>query len=160
MIELTSTRQLAVRYGCRGALRAEVHPTYSSVLASQVSAARAKRLFSSLAQALAAARDLARGQSQFGAGQAVVAGPVKEPSVWWSGPRDRLSANTHRPVTNDPPDRRNDFRGVSRGATRFGRLTNHSDVDDHVSTIGLSRGQGQRVPFHVGYLWFPGDANP
>jgi hypothetical protein len=58
---------------------------------------------------------------------------------------DMLLLGTHRPVTNRRPDRTTISGRVSHGATRFGRQTNHSDVDDHVSTIRLSQGQGQRV---------------
>jgi hypothetical protein len=78
----------------------------------------------SLAQALSALRDL---------------GPRR---VLTFG---KLLVDTHRPVTNGTPYRVNDSRRVSHGAMRLGHQTNHSDVDDHVSTIRLSRGQGQRV---------------
>ena len=75
----------------------------------------------------------------------MVAGAVREAHSTGAGARDTLFVNTHRPVTNGRSNRRHDFRRVSHGATRFGRQTNHSDVDDHVSTIRVSQGQGQRV---------------
>jgi hypothetical protein len=48
-------------------------------------------------------------------------------------------------VTNCVTDRVDDRSRVSHEALRFGRQTNHSDADDHVSTIRLSQGQGQRA---------------
>jgi hypothetical protein len=56
-----------------------------------------------------------------------------------------LIQDTHRLVTNSVTDRVNDLRRVSREAMRFGRQTNHSDADVHVSTIRPSLGQSQRV---------------
>ena len=114
---------------------------YSSPLLPQVSAARAKRLFASLAQALAAVRDLGARVLERAREWLAVAG-----SSPWTSTSGTLHGNTHRPVTNVCAHRHNDLQRVSHGATRFGRQTNHSDGDDHVSTIRVSQGQGQRVP--------------
>jgi hypothetical protein len=56
-----------------------------------------------------------------------------------------LPQGTQRLVTNCVTDRLDDLRRVSHEALRFGRWTNLSDADDHVSTIRLSRGQSQRA---------------
>ena len=48
---------------------------------------------------------------------------------------DRLQRDTLRLATNCRNDRVDDSRRVSREALCFGRLTNRSDADDHVSTI-------------------------
>jgi hypothetical protein len=127
---------------------------YSSPFALQVSAAKAKRLLASPAQALAAVRDLGARAFEMFARVKTETGMIT--GAWFALPRQthRLVANTHRPVTNSRSNRDNDFRRVSHGATRFGHQTNHSDGDGHVSTIRLSQGQGQRVlwnPFPSGF---------
>lgn len=69
----------------------------------------------------------------------------RRPTEHVGGDSARLFQDTHRLATNAAPDRRDDSGRVSREAMRFGHSTNHSDADDHVSTMRLSRGQSQRV---------------
>lgn len=121
-------------------LRRESYPCvgpYSSRLLPQVSAARAKRLIPSLAQAVAAVRDLGGRVLEMGAGVEAATGVAQEACSVLARNVATLISDTHRPVTNGRADRSNDLRRVSHGATRLGRQTNHSAGDDHVSGPGV-----------------------
>src|ERR1044071_8127983 len=70
---------------------------------------------------------------------------VQKPAARGCSLESTVAQDTHRPATNPPPDRGDDFGRLSRRTVRLGRLTNLSDAGDHASTIRLSQGSSQRV---------------